>query len=562
MSFSKKNSLQLILVAAGLIILNLASNYIYKRFDLTQDKRYTLSEASKEIIYDADSPIIIDVFLEGNFPPEFQKLKTETKQLLEEFKSHNSNISFEFLNPLEGEENPEAIKSQLFQLGIKPAQVAVQENGKTTTELVYPWALAYYNEKTVKIPLLVNQLGATSPERVNASIQNLEYAFTDGFNKLLHPKEKKIAILKGNGELEDRNIADFLKTIGEYYRIAPFTLDSVAKTPQRTNTQLKEYDLVVVAKPTDAFTDSEKYVLDQYTMSGGKSLWLFEQTTTKIDSINGDTYVFPKDLNLNDLFFKYGLRVNANLVKDVYSAPITLASGTENESQYNQYPWFLSPLTASGSNHPIVTNIEAVKFDKASAIDTLPNSIKKTILLSTSPLSKKVGLPFQIDFDKEIPENLKVVNEGPKPSEFDGGEIPLAVLLEGKFESVFKNRIKPFKLSVDKTESVATQMIVISDGDIIKNQFDRNRPLELGFDKLTNTFYGNKEFLLNCINYLLDDDGLINIRSKEISIPFLDPQKTAQNRNTWQILNLLLPLGLLAVFGIVFQYLRKRKYTR
>lgn len=562
MTFRKKNSIRFLIVFTGLIVLNLASNYLYKRFDLTQDKRYTLSETSKEIIDVADSPIIIDVFLEGNFPPEFQKLKTETKQLLEEFKSHNSNISYEFLNPLEGEENPEAIKSQLFQLGIKPAQVAVQENGKTTTELVYPWALAYFNEKTVKIPLLVNQLGATSSERVNASIQNLEYAFTDGFNKLLHPKEKKVAILKGNGELEDRNIADFLKTIGEYYRIAPFTLDSVAKNPQKTNAQLKEYDLVVVAKPTEAFTDSEKYVLDQYTMSGGKSLWLLEQTTTKIDSTNGDTYVIPKDLNINDLLFKYGLRVNANLVKDVYSAPITLASGTENESQYNQYPWFLSPLTASGSNHPIVTNIEAVKFDNASVIDTLPASTMKTILLSTSPLSKKVGLPFKIDFDREIPENLKVVNEGPKPSEFNGGEIPLAVLLEGTFESVFKNRIKPFKLSEDKAESITTQMIVISDGDIIKNQFDRNRPLELGFDKLTNTFYGNKEFLLNCINYLLDDDGLINIRSKEISIPFLDPQKTAQNRNTWQILNLLLPLALLAIFGIVFQYIRKRKYTR
>jgi ABC-2 type transport system permease protein len=562
MTFRKKNSIRFLIVFTGLIVLNLASNYLYKRFDLTQDKRYTLSETSKEIIDVADSPIIIDVFLEGNFPPEFQKLKTETKQLLEEFKSHNSNISYEFLNPLEGEENPEAIKSQLFQLGIKPAQVAVQENGKTTTELVYPWALAYFNEKTVKIPLLVNQLGATSSERVNASIQNLEYAFTDGFNKLLHPKEKKVAILKGNGELEDRNIADFLKTIGEYYRIAPFTLDSVAKNPQKTNAQLKEYDLVVVAKPTEAFTDSEKYVLDQYTMSGGKSLWLLEQTTTKIDSTNGDTYVIPKDLNINDLLFKYGLRVNANLVKDVYSAPITLASGTENESQYNQYPWFLSPLTASGSNHPVVTNIEAVKFDNASVIDTLPASTMKTILLSTSPLSKKVGLPFKIDFDREIPENLKVVNEGPKPSEFNGGEIPLAVLLEGKFESVFKNRIKPFKLSEDKAESITTQMIVISDGDIIKNQFDRNRPLELGFDKLTNTFYGNKEFLLNCINYLLDDDGLINIRSKEISIPFLDPQKTAQNRNTWQILNLLLPLALLAIFGIVFQYIRKRKYTR
>jgi ABC-2 type transport system permease protein len=552
----------LILVVIGLVLLNLFGSNFYHRFDLTQDNRYTLSEAAKETIATASSPIVIEVFLKGSYPPEFRRLAAETRQLLEEFKAYNPNISYEFINPLEDEDDPQAIQQQLFQMGLKPAQVEVKESGKLSTELVYPWALAYYNEKAVKISLLQNQLGATSEERVNSSIQNLEYAFADGFNKLTNPKSKKVAVLKGNGQLDDRYIADFFSTLREYYYIAPFTLDSAAVAPKRTLEQLNTFDLIVAARPTEAFSDSEKYILDQYTMNGGASLWLVDATETQRDSISDKTFAFGKDLNLTDFFFKYGVRINPNLVKDVFSAPIVLATGRENESQYNRYPWFFSPLSTSGNNHPIVTNIEAVKFGNASAIDTLPNALDKTILLSTSPMSKIVGLPYEIDLDKEIPENLKVVNEGPDPSEYSAGELPLAVLLEGEFPSVFANRIKPFSLSEDKTKSSPTKMVVISDGDIIANQMDGNRPLELGFDKMTNTFYGNKEFLLNTVNYLLDDSGLINIRTKEIAVPFLDPQRTSEERSKWQLINILLPLGLLALFGIVFTYLRRRKYAR
>jgi gliding-associated putative ABC transporter substrate-binding component GldG len=299
-------------------------------------------------------------------------------------------------------------------------------------------------------------------------------------------------------------------------------------------------------------------------MNGGKSLWLLDATQMQTDTISGKTFAFGRDLNLNDFFFKYGIRINSNLVKDVYSAPIVLANGDEREAQYNRYPWFFSPLSNSANNHPIVSNIEAVKFDYASAIDTLPNNIKKTVLLSTSPISKIVGLPFPIDFDVEIPKNLQVVNEGPNPNEYNAGEIPLAVLLEGNFNSAYKNRVKPIKLkgmeNID--DGKPSKMVVISDGDIIKNQMQGNRPLELGFDKMTNQFYGNKEFLLNTVNYLLDDSGLINIRTRQIAVPFLDLQKTVEQRSKWQILNILLPLGLLALFGIVFTFHRKRKYTR
>ena len=559
----KKNWLILIIIFVGLLVVNFIASNFYIRFDLTEDKRYTLSEAAKNTLKDVDSPVFIEVFLKGEFPSEFVRLKAETRQILEEFKAENTNVVFEFIDPFENEANPEEIKKQLFSLGIIPAQAQVRENGKTSQVFVYPWALAYYNNKTVRIPLLKNQLGTTSEERVNNSVQNLEYAFADGFNKLVSPKKRKVAVLKGNGELQDGELADFIKTLKEYYFTAAFTLDSAVTSPTKVIKQIKDFDLLVIAKPTEAFSDTEKYILDQYTMNGGKSLWLIDAVTMDSDSLfnTGNTLAIPRDLRLTDFFFKYGIRINKNLVNDLYSAPIVLASGAGNNTQYEKYHWFYNPLSASTNSHPIVDNIEAVKFEYASDIDTLSNSIKKTVLLSSSKITKLVGTPSEIKLDY-INTFSAIVNEGPNPQEYASGERPMAVLLEGTFTSVYNNRVKPFIYSEDKSESVDTKMVVISDGDVIKNQFQGNRPLELGFDKWTNTFYGNKEFLLNTVNYLLDDTGLINIRSKEISVAFLDPQKTANERTKWQLLNVLVPLLLLGVFGFLFKYVRKRRFAQ
>ena len=552
-----KNRKQLIYGILGIILINIIGSYFYKRFDLTQDQRYTLSNAAKETIATINIPIFIDVFLEGDLPSEFKRLQVETKQLLEEFEAYNPNLKFKFVNP---SEEKGAIES-LIKFGAKPAQIEIKQNGKTSIQQVFPWAIASFNGNYIKIPLLKNQLGVSSEERINNSVQNLEYAFADGFNQLIQPKKRKIAVLKGNGELEDKYVADFFATLRDYYYIAAFTLDSVAEKPKKTLAQIKQFDLLVIANPTEQFTEEEKYILDQYVMSGGASLWLVDAVELVSDSVSGNNFAFGKDLNLTDFFFKYGIRINPNLVKDLYSAPILLATGNERDSQYNKYPWLYSPLSNNRLSHPIVTNIEAVKFDYASSIDTLPNSVKKTILLSSSQVSKIVGMPKEINITKEINKNLTIINDGPSPEEFNTGEIPLAVLLEGSFNSVYSNRIKPFKIVNNLERSKETKMVVISDGSIIKNQFQGNRPLELGFDKWTNTLYGNKEFLLNTVNYLLDDTGLINIRSKEISVAFLDPVKVAKNRFFWQWVNLLLPLTLIYLFGLVFNYLRKRKYT-
>ena len=552
-----KNLKYISLIIIAVIALNFISSKLYKRFDLTTDKRYTLSESAINIIKDIESPVVIDIFLDGDdFPSEFRRLQNETKQLLEEFSAVNNQISFNFINPLQDETTRDRNIQQLTQRGLTPMQLSVQENGKSSQAIIFPWALASFNEKTVIIPLVKNKIGATQQELVSNSVQHLEYAFADGFSKLTKPKNKKIAILKGNKQLEDKYIANFLKKIGEYYLIAPFTLDSVSATPQKTLNDLEKFDLIISAKPTEAFTEEEKLVLDQFTINGGKSLWLIDAVAIEKDSLYNDAgknFAIARELNLTDFFFKYGVRINPVITSTLYSAPITLAMGSGSESQFQNLRWPYSPLAISNNKHPIVNNLNLVKFDFANQIDTLKNSIKKTILLETAELTKLEGTPREI--------SLNLVTQEQNPVSFNKGKQALAVLLEGEFNSVYTNRIKPFKLSNEKNKSVSTKMVVIADGDIIKNEVGRNGPEELGFDRWTGQTYGNKEFLLNTVNYLLDDNGLINIRSKEIAVTFLNQQKIAAEKTKWQLINITLPLVLLGVFGIVFNYFRKKKYA-
>lgn len=553
---NKSNIVIIVIVLLVIIVVNVISGKVYKRFDLTKDKRYTLSQSALNTVNGVDSPVIVDVFLEGEFPSEFRRLRNETQQLLEEFSLYNSNITFNFINPLEDEATRDSNIQQLVQRGMQPLQLSVNESGKSSQELIFPWALASYNDQTVLIPLIKNKIGSNQQELVTNSIQNLEYAFADGFKKLVSQKEKKIAILKGNGELSDIYIADFLKTIKEHYFLAPFTLDSVASNPLGTLKNIKEYDLIIVAKPTLAFSEEEKQVLDQYTMNGGKSLWLTESIVMDKDSLyndSGKAVAIMRDLNMNDFFFKYGVRVNPVIVNDLYSAPITLAIGEGSDAQFQPLQWPYSPLAAGNPDHSITSNLNLVKFDFASQIDTLKNSVKKTILLQTSSLTKLDGVPKEISLD--------IVTQEPDPSTFTKGPQNLALLLEGEFTSVYNNRIKPFNQSDIKDKSTPTKMIIIADGDVIKNDVVKSKPQELGFDRWTGRSFGNKEFLLNAVNYLLNDDGLINIRSKEIQIAFLDTQKVEDEKSKWQFINIALPLLLLGVFGFAFNYFRKKKYA-
>ncbi|HEX9150951.1 MAG TPA: gliding motility-associated ABC transporter substrate-binding protein GldG [Flavobacterium sp.] len=561
MNTAKKNNLKSVAITIGvLLLLNLIGSTFFHRFDLTKDKRYTLSATALNIIKQVKNPLSIKVYMQGDLPAEFKRLQQETRQLLEEFQAYNKNIIFEFVDPLENKDESMDNIKELYRKGLTPINITVDDKGKQSQAMVFPWAIAVYNNKEVNIPLLKNRMGASTTQKVIGSVQHLEYSIADALNKITKDKQKKIAVIKGNGELQDVLIAKFLLQIKESYHIGPFTLDSVAKNPIGSLEALEKYDLAIIAKPTETFSDGEKQVLDQYIVNGGKTLWLVDQVAVEMDSLynsSGATLAYPRDLNLNDLFFKYGIRINPDLVKDERGSPIKLATGEQGSAtQFQEFNWKFAPQVYPNSTHPIVKNLGGIRFDFANPIDTLKNGIKKTILLQSSQYSRKIGTPTEI--------NLNSVTEETSPNDYlNKGNIPLSVLLEGSFHSMFENRVLPFEQKTFKNKGKENKMIVISDGDLIKNQLDKNfQPVELGYDQRSGNLYDNKDFLINCVNYLLDDNGLINIRSKDLDLPLLDKEKVYQNYTVTQFITIGLPILILLLFGILFTFLRKRKYSK
>jgi len=554
------NKKTLIGIGLGLllvVLVNLLFSFMYVRFDLTEDKRFTLSDATERVTSNFDSPVIVDVLMAGELPAEFQKLTNETQQLLEEFAAINSAVKFSFEDPLADPALAEATMAQLQSIGLTPANVTIEDEGKVSQELLYPWAMVTYKNTTVKVPLLKNKLGATTEDRINNSIQNLEYAFADAFTKLTMREKKRIAVIKGNGELDDIYIADFLSSLRDYYNIGAITLDSVPGNPQAVLNQLKTFDLAIIAKPTIAFSEGEKYILDQFIVNGGRSMWLVDPVAMELDSLfneQGSAFAMPRNLNLNDFFFKYGVRLNPVLVNDLYATQIVLASGDGTNSEYNPVPWPYHPMVFSRNEHPINTNLETIRFQFTSTIDTLQNGNKKTILYQSSPLSRTESVPKEISFN--------ILNFPPDKEQYNNGNQTLAVLLEGSFLSSYANRIKPLQLEGTLTEGLENKMIVIADGDVIKNQLRNGRPLDLGYDKWTNNYFGNKDFLINCVNFLLDDTGLINIRNKQVEIPLLDQEKIATQKNKWQLINIGVPLLYVVVIALLFSWYRKRRFAK
>ena len=539
---------KIIVLLTGVVLLNIIGSKIYKRFDLTEDNRYTLSKATEKIVENVKDIIVITVYLKGDFPAEFKRLQTETKLHLEELKALNKNIQFRFVDPAE-------IAQNLIESGLEPSRLQIQENGKLSEIVMFPWAVVSHKNKTENVPLLKDVFSNSQDQQLESSIQNLEFAFANAIHKVTTEKSKKIAVLRGNGELNDVYMADFLRKLGEYYFLAPFTLDSVAVQPQKTLEQISAFDLAIIAKPTKKFTEAEKFTIDQFVMNGGKTLWLIDNVQAELDSLmqTGETLAYPRDLGLTDLFFNYGIRIKTDLITDLYSSEIPLATGNiGNQTQFSQFLWEYFPLVNSMNNHPINNNIEAVNLKFANSIDTLKNHIQKTALLQSSPLSKSVGTPAII--------SLRTITQKPNEAEYNKGNKPISVLLEGKFKSAYFERIKPFEIENSKENGIDNKMVVVADGDIIANELSKGKPLELGLNKWTNQRYGNKEFLLNAVNYLLDDSGLINIRSKTVKIDFLDKEKAYAEATKWQLINMLFPLIILAFFGIVFNYFRKKKY--
>ena len=534
----------------GLLLINYLSTSTYKRFDLTKDKRFTISDVSKNILDNIDNTVFVNVYLEGDFPAEFKRLQIETRQFLEELKAQNSNILFRFINP-------DNIRERLIQKGMMPTQLTVEEGGNLSQAIIFPWAEINLGKKSTLVSLLPNAIAKTQEEQLQNAIEKLEYSFANALNNITKDQKQKIAVISGNGELEDIYLYSLLSEVGKNYHLAKFTLDSVAKNPQKTLKDLTKYDLAIVAKPTERFTEQEKFTLDQFITNGGKSLWMIDQNYADTDSLynEGKMLAFPRDLNLTDLLFSYQVRVNNKLIQDLYSAKIPLATGnTGNQAQFQHLNWFYHPLANGNPNHPITKNIAPVRFRFTTQIDTLKGNIKKTPLFITSVLSKKIGTPNFVE--------LQSIAQQPKENEYKSGPQLLGVLLEGSFNSAYKNRTKPFDTPNFKTESNPNKMVVIADGDIGKNQILKEKPHDLALDKWTGEQFGNKEFLINTIDYLLDDSGLINLRNKTLQINLLDKQKAYTEKSFWQFINIGTPLILLSLFGFGFNFLRKRKYSK
>ena len=547
----------------GALLLLLVINYIaqqwHSRIDLTQDKRYTLSETTRKTLSQIQQPLVIDVLLKGNIPTEFKKLQTEAVQLLEEYTAANDHLIVNFVNPLEDEPNADAAIQNLINNGLQPLQIAQTEAGKSSVEYIFPWAVISDGKRVEKVRLFIDKLGTTDQERVQNSVQRLEYNLTDALHKFTVKKQKKIAILRSNGTLEDVYLYDFLKTAREYYFIAPFTLDSVATNAEKTLKDLEKFDLLLVAKPTSPFSDEQKQVIDQYIMNGGRVLWLIDQVNVSLEDMyktGGVTMAMPLDLNLTDMFFQYGFRLNYTLINDLYFSEIVVATGDGSQSRYMNIPWVYNPMVLSSNNHLINSNLDAVRLQFANGIDTLKNGVKKTVLLSSSPFSKADGTPREI--------NLRIDPKAMNKELYKKGNIPLAVLLEGEFKSMYKDRVRPLELKENATLSRPTKMIVVSDGDIIKNDFDgqHKMPLELGFDRWTSKYYDNKAFLQNAMNYLLDDTEFLTLRNKKVQLAFLDKEKVAESAKAWQIKVFLYPLLVLVIVMLLSGYFYRKKNKR
>ena len=554
----EKTEYKKLLKLLGIIILaNLSASSFTSRIDFTADKRFTLNKESINIVESIDSNINIQVLLTGDLPSGFKQLEAEIKRTLEDFESYNSIITFSFIDPFEGQNTKQRNETseRLNANGLLPINLEVNKNGERKSKYIFPWAVVKQGDKLIKINLLKNKIGASAEQQLNNSIENIEFAFIDAFHKIQQTTKPKVAILKGNGELNDAYLTDFLNTEKEYYLFERLKLNGKASAKELEK-KVDDLDAIIIVKPSSKFSEKEKLLLDQFIMNGGKTLWLIDGVYADMDSLmrDGKMLAFPRDLGLTDILFKYGVRVNANIVKDLQFSPIKLASGNIGGNvQYHTLPWPYYPLSIPTSKHPIVKNIEAVKFQFASSIDTIWSpKVKKEILLESSKLSEIFGVPNFI----ELSEVSKPIDE----RKYKSGKQILGLLLEGEFTSAYENKILPYKPQNYRLHSFNNKMIVFSDGDLIANQFKNGEALPLGYDKWLNKQYGNKELLENSLSYLLDDSGILNIKKKEITLRLLNKKLIKKERTFWQLINIILPLIMLGAFGMIFTFYRRKKY--
>lgn len=567
MSRSKRTQalLQFGLFAGILVFANIVANAFYTHLDLTEEKRFTLTKPTKLLLRDLKERVYVQVLLDGDFPAGFKRLQTATKEMLDDFRSESGYLDYQFENPSLGtvEEVNERRKA-LAEDGIIPFNLRVADMGESSQQLIYPVAIFHFGGRQMVVKLLENNSPSLSPDEViNNSVTLLEYKFANVIKKLKSPKRPIILLTRGHGELNDLQTADLERGLQQFYDTDRVTLDSVV--------QIKpdECALLIVAKPRGPFSEKDKFKLDQFAMNGGKILWLIDQMDASIDSMNmgGKFISTPYPLKLEDMLFKYGVRLNSDVVLDLQCTKIPLQIGqVGNQPQYQMFDWYYHLAVQPDSKHPIVKNLDRMDFWFASTMDTLrtKTQIQKTVLLRSSQYSRMQFNPVELNFE--------ILKYDPDPAKFDKGPQNLAILLEGTFPSAFENRVSEDLLSgmkqmgMDfKASSVPTRMIVVSDGDVAANfvrDAESKQTLPLGFNRFEKATYANKDFIINAIEYLIEPNGVIEARAKEVKLRLLDTVRAKDEQTFWRGLNLVLPLLFLAVFGWLFNWLRKRRYAQ
>lgn len=556
----KNNKWNLVIVILGLIAINIIASFLYFRIDLTSEKRYSLSPATKNILKNLDDYVYFQVFLDGNLSPSYKRLQKTIIETLDEFKAYNKRlIKYDLIDPAKGKDEA-TLRNYLKELeyrGLVPSiDYEISETG-TSENVVWPCAIVTYKGRELPINFIYSNIPGSKELLINDAIENTEYKLIDGIHRITLKEKSKIAFIKGHGELDALEINDLALALQDYYIVNQITINHQLKA-------LDEFKAIIIAAPDSTFDEMDKFIIDQYIMKGGRVLWLIDGALADMDSLQSkpDILAIPNDINLDDMLFNYGARVNKDLVMDYHSAQIPVKTGqVGNQPQFSLFNWYFFPTVANIKGHPIVRNINDIKFEFASSIDTIAKpGIRKTILLSSGNYSRLLNTPSII--------SLNFLRIKADRTFFNRSNIPMAVLLEGSFTSLYKDRI-PDTIAKDPdirfTEiSKPNKMIIVGDGDVAKNQvaFRQGKyvPYPLGYDRYTGIMYGNREFLLNCVNYLLDEADIISIRNRDINIRLLDKRKVEINLAVIRTINIVLPILLVCVAGVIIYFFRKRTY--
>lgn len=547
-----------------LLFVNIIANSFYSHIDLTEEKRFTLTHPTRELLRGLKSQVYVQILLEGEFPAGFKRLQQSTREMLDDFRSETGYLDYQFDDPSVGSvEDVNARRKALADQGIQPINLRIAEQGETTQKLIYPVAVFRLGSKQVIVKLLENESSTLSPEEViNNSVSLLEYKFANAIKKIQAPSRPIILYTKGHGELNNIQMGDLDRSLRTFYDTDWVNLDSVV--------QIRPSDcaLMIVAKPQTAFSERDKFKIDQYVMQGGSVMWLVDRLSASLDSMRLTTHYIPTDypLNIEDLLFKYGVRIQPDLVVDMECSKIKLVVGqVGNMPQFDLFPWYYFPAVLPQGKHPIVKNLDRVDLHFCSSIDTIRTKtpVKKTVLLASSKHSRLQFSPIDLNFD--------ILKYDADPAKFNKGSQPVGVLLEGTFPSAFENRVSEEmqnglkQMGMEfKSVSAPTRMLVISDGDVAANYVrdaGKKEWAPLGYNFMEGVTYANKELMLNAVEYLVDPTGVIEARNKEVKLRLLDSVRTKEQASLWRGINLALPLGLLGLFGWFFNWRRKRRYA-